>query len=147
MTTKTDNLTDKSGTRADRARRRRFWILLGTVIAIGVALDAMLLPVIGKAPLGASPLPAAVAVGAAITLLALLYGGVWMYLRVADEVERQDNLIGFAAGYLFNIGAFVLWYLLALGGLTGRPEAFPLFVSTAGAGLLGYGFMKARRVR
>lgn len=145
MTSKTEEMSGDPGVRADRVRRKRLWTLFLAVVAGGVAIDTLLLPTIGHGPNGGSQLPVAAAVAAGMVLLLLLYGGVGLHLRFADELERQDNLIGFAAGYLFNTGAFILWYLLHLGGLMGPPEAFPLFVSTALVGFLTYGFIKLRR--
>src|SRR5258708_5954637 len=104
---KTDDMSGGPGIQAGRARRRHLWVLFMVVGGSGGEIDAALLRMIRHSPQAGPPLPAAAAVVAALLLLLLLYGGVSLYLRLADELERQDNLIGFSVGFLFNIGAFL----------------------------------------
>jgi hypothetical protein len=144
---KTENMSDNPGVKAGRTRKRRLWIVFLAAVAFGGTIDAVLVTMSRHAPQGGRPVPPVAAVIAAVFVFLLLYCGSWLYWRLADELERQDNLIGFAAGFLFNIGAFALWYVLYLGGLAPRPEAFPLFVSTGVVGFLAYCLMKLRRMR
>jgi hypothetical protein len=131
--------------RAGQRRKRRLWLLIGAIVIAGGALDAILLPM-ARHPADAVPvLPPAAAVIAAAILVLLLWGGTWLYFRVADELERTDNLVAFSMGFVFNIGAYIAWYMLSLGGLASRPEAQPLFISTAGVSALVYVWLKLRR--
>jgi hypothetical protein len=70
--------------------------------------------------------------------------GVAFYLRWADELEYQHNLIAFSVGFLFNISAFITWFLLSMTGTVGYPDSFALFLSSAAVATLAYGWMKLK---
>jgi hypothetical protein len=105
MMSKDEGMREGSGIRASRARRQRLWIVILTAIAIGAAIDAILIPMMRHAPPGGPTLPPLVGSIAAIALVLLLNVGTWIYLRFADELEYQDNLVAFSIGLLFNLSA------------------------------------------
>ena len=147
MTSKIDHASGRRGVQAGRARKRQLWILVLAVAAIGLVTDGAVFLLSRGVSTGGPPMLPAVAVIAAATLLLLLFGGVWLYLRLADELERRDNLIAFSVGFLFNLGAYIAWYCWFLGGLAPRPQAGALFLSTAAVATLAYGVLKVRRAR
>jgi hypothetical protein len=134
------------GVRAGRTRKRRLWLLFGSIMTLGAVVDAVLIPMIRRAPPATSALPPAAAVTGALMFVLLLNGGSWLYLRHVDELEYQDNLVAFSVGFFFNISAFLAWFFLWIGGLAPRPEAFILFGGTFVVGALAYCFLKARRL-
>lgn len=146
MMSKAEQTPDGPGIQLGRSRKRRLWMLVLVAAAAGVAIDVALVPMVRGGSAGGPPLPPVAAATAAVLMVALLYGGTWLYLRLADELERQDNLIAFTIGFLFNIGAFIFWNFLALGGLAPPPEAYALFLSTAAVGALAYGLLKLQRM-
>jgi uncharacterized membrane protein YhaH (DUF805 family) len=141
---KNEHMREASGIRAGRARRQRLWIVILTAIAIGAAVDAILIPMMRHAPAGAPTLPPLIGSVAAVALVLLLNLGTWIYLRFADELEYQDNLVAFSVGLLFNLSAYVAWLMLNFGGLAPRPSADLLFLSTGIATALAYGWRKLR---
>ena len=108
---------DDSGVRADRVRKRRRWGLIAAVVAAGAALDAIVIPMLRPAPAGEAMLPPMVAVVGALIFILLINAGCWIYLRIADELERRDNLVAFTVGFLFNLSAYMAWFMLWTGGL------------------------------
>jgi hypothetical protein len=145
MMTNNEEMREGSGIRAGRARRQRLWIVIIAMIAIGAAIDATLIPMMRHAPAGSPMVPPLVAGIAAVALVLVLNVGTWIYLRFADELEYQDNLVAFSVGLLFNLSAYIGWLLLYLGGLAQRPSADVLFLATGVGTALAYGWMKLRR--
>ena len=135
---------DGEGVAANRARKRRLWLLIGCAIAAGVAVDAVIIPMAKHAPAGGPYLSVPAAVIAAAVLVLIATGGVGLYLRWVDELDRQHNIAAFSIGFLFNISAFIAWYLLSEAAVVPRPDAFVLFVSSAAVAALAYCWMKVR---
>lgn len=75
-----------------------------------------------------------------------MLGSTWLYLRLTDEVDFQDNLTAFSVGFLFNISASIVWIMFYLGGFTIAPAANWLFLSTFVVAGLTYGWTKLRKI-
>src|SRR5206468_8333833 len=120
------------------------WLLVGGAIAAGVAVDAVMFPMARHAPAGGPYLTVPVALAAAAVLVLMTTAGVALYLRWVDELEYQHNLAAFSVGFLFNIAAFIGWYVLSQAAIVGRPDAFVLFVSSGAVAALVYCWMKLK---
>jgi hypothetical protein len=136
--------SDGPGVAANRARKRRLWLVFLSFVAIGAAVDAVLIPIARHAPHGGPYLPSTIAIVAATVLVLMGTAGVWLWLRSVDELDRQHNLIACTIGFLFNISAYAAWYLLSLAAIVGRPDPFVLFVSSGAVAALAYCWMKVK---
>ena len=99
------------GERQAAVQRRRFWLILAGIGAVGMVTGALYsLHTHGAIDLAALPAPAIVAaVGA---LVATFLYGSWRFFTAVDELELQDNLWASAVGlYVYSV-LFPTWWVL-----------------------------------
>ena len=111
-------------------RRRRFWIILGWLFAIG-ALGGFLSGFVAGFIDGSQGEghPAQTIVGAiGVVLLALgaAYGS-WRFFTSVDEVEVADNLWASLIGFYAYVILFPSWWLLARIRLVSPPDQWVIY--------------------
>lgn len=116
-----------------RRRRRRQLLFLGIAGVIGGVLGG----VVAGSDTGGSDLfsgnyaelaiePRLAIVLALGFFFALVLLPLWGFTQI-DELQREQNFIGFTGGCLAFLGAFPMWAMLHAGGHSGPPDAFGLF--------------------
>ena len=119
-------MTDEMGVgeRAERARRRKFWWLVGGVIG-GSAIAGMVTGFVGahRAASGQSPVAVepVLAYAVAAALIAAFSFGSWLFFRGVDEVEVADNLWSSMAGFYAYAVLLPAWALPSEPGRPWRP--------------------------
>ena len=136
------------GERLEQGRRRRFWTVIGLLLAAGavtgfvagyagahqdVPPDAMLRTV-----------PDGVVIAFLAFAIAAFSYGCWAFLKAIDEVELADNLWGSTASYYAYAVLFPSWWLLSQAGITPQPNHWAIFFASLTAGLAAYGYRKWR---
>jgi hypothetical protein len=114
----------------DAARRRKKWLIVAPLAAVGMGPGFYIGFQHGAALAGSRPVfwPPAVAAGmAALYLVAVIVGG-YMLSRFTDEIERQLSYrAGSVAGAVLMI-VYPTWYLLWKGGFVPEPIHWVLFI-------------------
>jgi hypothetical protein len=142
--TSTSNGRNGNGIAAQRARKRRVFWLVGSVLAIAIVAYAILIPMSRHAGAVGPALPPAVAIAGAIALVLCLTVGVLVYLRIVDELEYRDNLASFSIGFIFNMSAYVAWTVLHAGGVAPRLDGGLISVASACVAALVYVWLKLK---
>ncbi len=133
-----------------RQRRRRKFVYLAVAGAIGGLMGGLVasndrgdgnLFSGDYAELALDPMLAIVL--AAGFFFALVLFPLWGFTQI-DEVQREQNFIGFTGGCLAMLGGFPMWAMLHAGGHAPPPDAFGLFGVGFAALLLSFLFAKLR---
>ncbi len=116
-----------------RQRRRRQFVYLGIAAVIGGILGGVVATndsgaggwFDGQYTSGSLDPALAIALAAGF-FFALVAFPLWAFTQI-DEMQRDQNLIGFTGGCLAVLAGFPMWALLHAGGHVGPPHAFGLF--------------------
>ena len=136
----------ETGEARERARRRRRTIIVSGVLAVGTALGFLIglreadNLFGGAGSQGWSP---AMAIGMAIGVLGLVFGGGIALARQTDEFERLAQYKAAATGALAFLCAYPVWFVLWMGNLAPEPmhaALFALFWLTLVAAFFFYRF-------
>lgn len=121
-------MTDGSGVREARLRRRSWWAA-GAVYTASAAAAGLLARklLIDHAAVGVTTVTIWVVLAAAGFTF-----GCWLYWRAMDEVEVRDNLFGAVAGLYAYAIAFPTWWLLWKGGVTAAPNPWAIYLGALG---------------
>lgn len=133
-----------------RRRRRRQWTYFAIAMVIGGVLGALVsgndrgngdLFLGNYTSLKLDPtLSIALAAG---FFVALVPFPLWGFTQI-DELQRDQNLIGFTGGFLAMLGCYPMWALLHAGGHSGPPDALGLFAVGFAAMAASFLFAKLR---
>lgn len=134
-------MTEGPGERAERARRRRFSLIVAGLLIVGGMMGAVLTAL---GPRGPGMLPPGWAIAAAGLLIVAIPLGSWLFFRDIDEVELRANLEASAWGVNFYALVYPVWYILWKGGLVIEPIHEILFVATLIVLTAAYLWKKAR---
>jgi hypothetical protein len=118
------------GERREAARRRKRWLIVAALAAVGLVPGFYMGYQDGAAMAQSRPSlwsPTLAAAMAAIYLLAVIGGGL-LLSRVTDELERQRGYkaVSFAGAALMIV--YPVWFLLWRGGFVAEPVHWMLFV-------------------
>lgn len=130
------------GVRAERARRRRFFQLIGVCLALGAATGLLVGVYSGEDDAG--PLPLWLALAASALWLAVMGYGAWHYETRADEVERNANYYGYAVGGGILLLVYPVWTLSWWAGAAPEPIHEALMAMLVIGALAGYVWKKYR---
>jgi drug/metabolite transporter (DMT)-like permease len=137
-----------SGEERTRRRRRNQYIYFGVAMVIGGLLGWLIssndsgtgnLFFGDYADLKLDPTIALVLAGG--FLFALVVLPLWGFTQI-DELQREQNLIGFTGGCVAVLGCFPMWTMLYAGGHAPPPDAFGLFA--VGFAAMGGSFLYAK---
>ena len=131
-----------TGARAEHARSRLFWSVLGGCVLAGAIVGAVTVAATGDRVGG--EMAAGGAIAAALIYAASILGGSWYFFRIIDEVELRDNLIAGTIATYFYGTVYPVWYLLWKGGLTVEPIHEAIFFGTVIAMTIAYLWKKLR---
>jgi hypothetical protein len=133
------------GERLHEQRRRRFWIILGSLFAIGLAagfLSGFAAGFIdGSRGGGTLGLKIFGAAGVALLAVATVYGS-WRFFRSVDEVEVTDNLWGSLIGLYTYAILFPAWWALSKIGLAVPPDQWLIYGVTMIGATAAYAYRK-----
>ena len=125
-----DSVTRGEGERRDAARRRKKWLIVAALAAVGMGPGFYIGFQHGAALAESRPVvwPPAVAAALAILYLVSVIGGGYLLSRFTDEVERQQGYraVSFAGTVLMIV--YPTWYLLWKGGFVWEPIHWVLFI-------------------
>jgi len=121
-----------SGEKLHADRRRRFWLTLGGLAAVGF--------VVGAVGQGATEIstrggelpgwaPLAGGIGVVVAVLLVVYGS-WRFFVSVDELELADNLWGTLYGYYWYAILFPTWWALNKLGWVPMPDHWAIFISS-----------------
>jgi hypothetical protein len=125
-----DNAPLGEGELRDAARRRKKWLIVAVLAAIGMGPGFYIGFQHGAALAQSRPVvwPPAVAAALAVLYLVTVIGGGLLLNRFTDEVERQLSYrAGSVAGAVLMI-VYPTWYLLWKGGFVPEPIHWVLFI-------------------
>jgi len=133
-----------SGAEAERARRRKWHLVLGAALATGLAAGfGFAFADEGQGFFRATIPPTLAAAIAALYLLMMVVGTVAMK-RVTDEVEIHNNLYGMAIGGSAVLLVYPPWWILWRGEVLPEPPHEALFLLFFGSALVAYLWKKFR---
>lgn len=130
------------GERAENARSRKFWWILGGAGLLGGVLGGVhSVLTMGDFSQGlpagwAIALAVAFSIGSAVVSI--------YFFRSIDELELRDNLVACTIGLYFYILVYPAWFLLWKGGLVVEPMHEALFFGTLIAMMAAYFWKKLR---
>lgn len=125
---------------AERRQRRKLTGLIAIAIGLGVATA---LAFAGSDQDAGTIAPAIAAAGAAV-YVAMMTLGTWAMIRITDEVEVYNNVLGLAAGAGAVLLVYPSWWMLWRGGLVREPTHDAVFLLMFGAALIAYLWKKYR---
>lgn len=134
------------GERAERNRRRRYWTIIGALVASGfvMGLGTSLIETSDPGGYLIGEIPPGWAIACVAIFLGAVGFGSWRYFRIVDEVDRDDNRwAGFFAANALMV-AYPVWYLLWRGGLVVEPIHETLFTGFWVTVCLAYLYRKFR---
>lgn len=145
-----DQAAPLSGEERTRRRRRRQWMYFGVAVILGAALGAL----VSAYDSGGGDLflgdytslrldPALSLVLAAGFLLGFVFLPLWGFTQI-DEMQREQNMIGFTGGCVAVLGCFPIWAMLHAGGHAGPPDAFGVFAVGFSAMAISFFYAKFR---
>ena len=133
------------GERLHEQRRRRFWVILGWLVVIGMAagfLSGFTAGFIdGRGGDGTPGLKAIGAAGVALLALGAAYGS-WRFFTAVDEVEVADNLWGSLIGFYAYAILFPSWWALSKIRLTAAPDQWIIYGVAMLTATAAYGYRK-----
>jgi hypothetical protein len=136
------------GERRERARRRRFWTVIGGLLAAGMLTGFVygFFAAHNQVPPDQiwTSMPQGVAIGFVAVALIAFNIGCWAFVRSIDEVELTDNLWGSTVAYYIYAMMFPAWWALAKAGITPAPNHWAIFFIALGAGSVAYCWRKWR---
>lgn len=120
-----------SGEALERAARRRKYVVLGTLFALGAGLGAYVGNRHEEMPLlsGAADWPPALALAAAGLYLGALIISSMLLSRSTDEVQRQAQYKATAIAAAVYFLGYPVWFLLWKGGFVQEPVHELLFAA------------------
>ena len=135
------------GERPHSERRKRFWSIMGWLLALGfitggVAGFALQVSDDGHANWPAWA-PAAGTVGVVLVAISVAYGS-WRFFVSVDEVEVADNLWGSLIGFYVYAILFPAWWATYKLGVIAPPNDWAVFITAMFAALIVYGYRKVR---
>ena len=118
------------GERLHAQRRRRFWIILGWLLAIG-AIAGFLSGVVagfidGRRGEGTVGLTIFGTAGVAVLVIGTIYGS-WRFFTSVDEVEIADNLWASLIGFYAYAILFPAWWALSEIKVTTAPDQWVIY--------------------
>ena len=119
---------EPSGAQAERARRRKWWTLLGVALAAGFATGFGVALTEEGGPFAGGRIPEWLAIAAVAVYLVTMIVGTVMMKRFTDEVEMHNNIFGLAVGASALTLVYPPWVMLWRGGLVGEPTHLPMFL-------------------
>ena len=135
------------GERLYAQRRKRFWMILGGLMALGMASGFAAGFVSGFADArGMTVQPLYGTVGAAVVIVVAILAAYlsWRFFVTVDEVEVADNLWGSLIGLYTYAILFPAWWALAELGKAPRPDDWIIFGATMIAATAAYAIRKWR---
>lgn len=136
------------GERLERGRRRRFWTVIGMLLAAGAVTGFVAGYAGAHRDIAPQALLRTLPDVAVIAFLAFAIAGFsygcWAFLKTIDEVELADNLWGSTASYYAYAVLFPSWWLLGQAGITPQPNHWAIFFASLVAGLAAYAYRKWR---
>jgi hypothetical protein len=118
------------GERLHARRRRRFWVILGSLALLGAVAGFFSGFTMGFADAKGGDISAEMrAFGAAgiLLLAAATAFGSWKFFVSVDEVEVADNLWGSLIGFYAYAILFPAWWLLSRIRLVGPPDQWAIY--------------------
>ena len=132
----------------ERARRRRFWMVIGGIAAAGMITGFVsgVLAAYNQVPPDQvwASIPDGIAIGFVAVALIAFNIGCWAFVRAIDEVELVDNLWGSTIGFFVYAMLFPAWWVLGEAGVVGEPNHWFIFAASLGAGGIAYLWRKWR---
>ena len=134
------------GERLHNERRKRFWRIMGGLVALGfvtgiVAQFAMSISASGQDwPAWA---PVAASIGVVLVAVAVAYAS-WHFFVSVDEVEVADNLWASLIGYYAYIILFPAWWALHKLGQVPEPNHWAILLVSGLLALAVYAYRKVR---
>lgn len=118
------------GERLHAQRRRRFWVILGWLFALGLLagfLSGFAAGFIdGSNGQGHPAMTIVGSIGVVLLAVAAIYGS-WRFFTSVDEVEVADNLWGSLIGFYAYAILFPAWWCLWKIRLVGEPDQWVIY--------------------
>ena len=134
----------------ERARRRRFWTVIGGIAGIGLITGFVsgFFAGFNQVPPDQAwaSMPDGLAIGLVAAALIAFNIGCWAFVRSIDEVELADNLWASTIGYYAYCMLFPAWWALNKAGVMAEPNHWSIFAASLAAGALSY-FSRKWRAR
>jgi hypothetical protein len=132
----------------ERARRRRFWTVIGCIAAAGMLTGFVsgFFAGYNQVPPDQvwASVPDGLAIGFVAAALIAFNIGCWAFVRSIDEVELVDNLWGSTVGFYIYAMLFPAWWVLSEAGVVAEPKHWFIFAASLGAGGIAYLWRKWR---
>lgn len=136
------------GERRERARRRRFWTVIGGILAAGMVTGFVsgFFAGYNQVPPDQiwTSMPQSLAIGFVAVALIAFNIGCWAFVRSIDEVELADNLWGSTVGYYVYAMLFPSWWALNNAGVVAEPDHWLIFAISLASGGVAYVWRKWR---
>lgn len=131
------------------AKRRRTWWRSLTVGIVGMGAVPVILFVFGRVnQVAPGHLVDALPAWAMISLLALFFVSFvissWLYFRIIDELELENNLWGGSIGYLTFVLLFRSWSWLAAKGIVPERNDWAIYFTCGIVAVLVSGYRRLR---
>ena len=134
------------GERLHASRRRKFWILLGGLAAIG-AVAGFGTGFVEETILSSGQVDPWMATAASIGIVVvaiLAAWGSWRFFVTVDEVELADNLWGSLIGFYAYALLFPAWWALWKIGRAPEPDDWLIFGAAMVTAMIAYVVRKWR---
>ena len=132
----------------ERARRRRFWTVIGFIAAAGVITGFVSGALAGYNQVPPDQLwsvvPDGVAIGFVVAALIAFNIGCWAFVRSIDEVELVDNLWASTVGFYVYAMLFPAWWVLHEASVMAEPNHWLIFAASLAGGGIAYLWRKWR---
>lgn len=132
------------GAAAERRQRGKWRRLLGLAIASGVATGLAFAFTRTGDGSGAGTLSPGLTIAGAVVYVLMMVLGSYAMVRVTDEVEVRNNVVGLAAGGAALLLCYPPWWMLWRGGLVPEPTHLAMFLLMFGPALAVYVWKKYR---
>ena len=138
------DLPKGAGEAALKARRRRIFVIIGTLAASGFVLGFLSAHFEREDGEFLEGIPAAWAIIASLVFLLTCTVGTWRYFKAVDEFERRDNSWAMMMAFNVYLVGYPIWFLLWKGGLVPEPSHEIIFVVLYFVLMAAYGWKKFR---
>jgi len=139
-------MTGGEGERLHAARRKRFWMIFGGLMAVGVVggvIGGFVTEVNESGGVLSPTMVYLAAAGVLITVALFIYGS-WKFFGSVDEVEVADNLWGSLIGFYAYAILLPSWWAFDKLGLVPEPNDWAIYGASLIIALIAYGYRKWR---
>jgi len=135
------------GERLHSERRKRFWRIMGGLLALGFITGIVAGFALQVSDAGQDSWPAWVPVAGSIGVVLVAIGvayGSWRFFVSVDEVEVADNLWASMIGFYVYAILFPAWWAMHKLSVVAEPNDWAIFIAAMFSALIVYGYRKVR---